>query len=254
MRTFKQVLAVLLISAAAVYAETVRMGQLGVETLVETDGESVSGVRLVSKAYLDKIINAIALGDDSSWMTLNGPTATIHHVVRKIGVEGDRKQLIVTGVSEDHFAPYFLDEGVVFSYFDNVPAGAEADESWIQQPVPYYTAYWSESRELFRVYFTQAPRLAAWNATNQTELSLPVTLEAPDVYEGRPNAAKGSMTLDWYGLVTNEYRVVVAQDFESFATTNWVDAVKWQAEDIATNVLWSVVVSNGHWIVKESAR
>ena len=36
-----------------------------------------------------------------------------------------------------------------------------------------------------------------------------------------------------------------------FATSNWVESIRGVHADIASNVVWHVVVSNGHWLIRE---
>jgi hypothetical protein len=37
-----------------------------------------------------------------------------------------------------------------------------------------------------------------------------------------------------------------------YAKSNWVESVRGVYPDVATNVVWHVVVSNGHWLVREA--
>lgn len=50
---------------------------------------------------------------------------------------------------------------------------------------------------------------------------------------------------------TNQVAVATADDIAQLANTNWVNSIKGVFRDIATNVTYGLVVSNGHWLVKE---
>jgi hypothetical protein len=39
--------------------------------------------------------------------------------------------------------------------------------------------------------------------------------------------------------------------FAGLASEDWVEIINWRAEDIATNLIYTVVVSNGHWLIIE---
>jgi hypothetical protein len=51
--------------------------------------------------------------------------------------------------------------------------------------------------------------------------------------------------------VTNSVDLATSDQINAFATTNWVESIRGIHVDIATNVVWHLVVSNGHWLVRE---
>ena len=44
---------------------------------------------------------------------------------------------------------------------------------------------------------------------------------------------------------------ITAADLTPYATTNWVESIRGIHADIASNVVYHVVVSNGHWLIQE---
>lgn len=53
---------------------------------------------------------------------------------------------------------------------------------------------------------------------------------------------------DIFGLASKSYVDT------TFPTKSYVENTRWSADDIATNLTYSVVVSNGHWIIRETVK
>lgn len=53
---------------------------------------------------------------------------------------------------------------------------------------------------------------------------------------------------DIFGLASKSYVDT------TFPTKSYVENTRWAADDIATNLTYSVVVSNGHWIIRETVK
>lgn len=216
----KRLATVLMAMAAAVACcGTVRMGALSTDTTVETLGESAATVQLVSKAKIDSMIEALSVGSDGTWLELNGSTGTIYQIVREVGVEGDRSQMIVTGASSDYNGPV---AGSVF-------AKDAASETW--RYLSFSIGFVDDYCYLRHNQIVQL----AWASTNLVESSVPVTLSKAGL------ASEGSVTVDWYGIKTNAYQIAITDDLpdlSGYATTGAVAAVAATIPDVAASTNW----------------
>ena len=75
---------------------------------------------------------------------------------------------------------------------------------------------------------------------------------APTYYSHGP----GTFNINPVGGLAGFYvgETNMATTLSGYATTTFVAETKWQADDIATNLSYNVVVSNGHWIIRESLK
>ena len=73
------------------------------------------------------------------------------------------------------------------------------------------------------------------------------TTEANETIRTRWRAWKVGETTYIYG----EPRTASLDQIAPLATTNWVNSIRGVFPDIATNVVYHVVVSNGHWLIQE---
>lgn len=55
----------------------------------------------------------------------------------------------------------------------------------------------------------------------------------------------------YIGGETEPYQVATKGDLLDYAASNWVESIRGVHADIATNVVYHVVVSNGHWLIRE---
>lgn len=75
--------------------------------------------------------------------------------------------------------------------------------------------------------------------------------EFPASLSGTYPFSMGSLVLDWV-YVTEASRLLEAPDIAPFATTNYVEAVRGVWADVATNLTYHIVVSNGNWLIIEN--
>lgn len=85
----------------------------------------------------------------------------------------------------------------------------------------------------------------AWTGGSAGANNLPITLYAES------ESAHGWFTIARLPAITNSAVIATSDDIAPLANTNWVNSIKGVFRDIATNVTYGLVVSNGHWLVKE---
>lgn len=197
------------------------------------------------------VARASVVGIGDTWVTASNGTATLNHPGREVGVYGGGDSIIVSGATgEGYNGP---DPGTVFNF------------SAYATPVTTYTSgVWriQINSSVAAVYIDCEPDRRTWYAAGT--IPAPGQLDvAPDEFD---EAAIGTVSLSWYGLGTVSEQVVTeptltdalsgkldAEDMPGFgyATSNWVESIRGVHADIASNVVYHVVVSNGHWLIQE---
>jgi len=185
------------------------VGELPDTTPIDTIlGEDGSAVELVSKAKLNLMLEAIAIGSEDVWMDLSGPTGLIYQIVRNTGVVGSRDKMIVTSVSVD------------FESFDHSISNGSVITADAYPMQYFWRGHFDEGSYGFLISSDQKTVTASFGnffdayfgVTSTSQLSAPYTLSAIGV------AATGSFTVDWYGIQTNVYQIAVIEDVAIAAT------------------------------------
>lgn len=195
------------------------------------------------------VARASVVGIGDTWVAASNGTATLNYPGREAGVYGDGDQIIVSATSgEGYNGPAY---GTVFAI------------STYDAPVSTYTAgVWriQVNSSAATVDIDREPDRRTWHA--ESSIPAPGHLDVlPDEFDEN---AVGTVSLSWYGVGVISDPIVTlpsmtealagklaAEDMPGFgyAESNWVESVRGVYPDVVSNVVWHLVVSNGHWLV-----
>lgn len=232
----KKIITFLSLLPMLMLALPVPLGQIGKNTLIEPNGitaDSVTNLYSVDKQSRIGLDNGML----SIW-ELSGYETNVYVVtsvstnfsLRQPGLSWSTSLVPPSGT----FRPATSNEcdilGVAYDAFAYVPENEEI-------AIGVYVITFSDG------FLWRGSK--SWTLTNVGEFGLEAV--------GDDETTRGTVSFSrWIPEYQHSAGIPTESDIEGMATTNWVNAIQGVYHDIATNLTYHIVVSNGNWLIIEN--